>query len=108
VGLIKRHARRLLRQKVRKPARAALRGVVERWCPECQKRVQPFHLCAPRSDFKARRAQHERAQRRRGGGTRPRERREHDYRTCRDEDCPRGLCRAFREGMRACPLPHQG
>jgi hypothetical protein len=104
--IIKREARK----RITRPARAALRGLAERWCPECQKRVQPFHLCAPRSDFKARRTRYERAQtRRKRGGTRPpRERREHDYHACRDEDCPRGLCRAFREGIQACPLPHQG
>lgn len=104
MGLIKRHVRRLVRQKIRKPARAALRGLAEHWCPECQRRVQPFHVCAPKSDFKGRRSQLERrrsSSKRTSGSRPPRERGEHDYRTCRDQDCPRRLCQAFREGQGA-------
>ena len=113
MGLIKRHARRLYRQKVRKPARAFLQRLTQSWCPECQKQADPFHVCAPKSDFRRRRAQHDRAERRQrgkrpGAAGKPRERRPHDYTTCRDQDCPRPLCRAYREGMQACPLPHQG
>jgi hypothetical protein len=109
VGLIRRHARRLVRQKIRTPARAALRRATRRWCPECQKHADLFHICAPKPDFGRRRAQQERDRRRRGkaAGT-PRERRPHDYRACRDGDCQRQVCIAFREGRQACPLPHQG
>lgn len=32
----------------------------------------------------------------------------HDYRTCRDPECPKYGCAAFREGTEACPLPHGG
>lgn len=38
----------------------------------------------------------------------PRPRQAHDYRTCRDQDCERHVCTVFREGIEACPLPHQG
>ena len=36
------------------------------------------------------------------------DRQAHDYRTCRNEDCERHVCTVFREGIEACPLPHQG
>jgi hypothetical protein len=114
VGLIERHARRLFRSKIRKPARTALKNITRRWCADCQKNVDPFHVCAPRSDFKRRRAQQDRAEQRgqrRGKRANPatprRERRAHDYTACRDDQCPRPLCQAYREGMAACPLPHQ-
>ncbi len=51
------------------------------------------------------------AERRKAARTRtpgPRPRQAHDYRTCRDEDCERHVCTVFREGIEACPLPHQG
>jgi hypothetical protein len=113
VGVLKRHARRLVRQKIRKPVRDALHGLAESWCPDCQKRVQPFHVCAPKSDFKQRRAQQARTARPRRRSApkparRPCERRQHDYTACSDQQCPRPLCKAFREGREACPLPHQG
>lgn len=53
---------------------------------------------------------------------------DHDYRTCRDQDCERYICRIYQEGLRngqedgyargyaegvpdgmeSCPLPHKG
>lgn len=102
MGFLKRRARRLWRQHVQRPARAKLRGLIERQCPDCRKTVEPFHVCAPKSDFKRRRAQQARAEKRRD--RRP----PHDWRTCRDDDCQARVCVAFREGIAACPLPHQG
>jgi hypothetical protein len=32
----------------------------------------------------------------------------HDYRTCRDAECPKYGCVAFRAGIEACPEPHGG
>jgi hypothetical protein len=36
----------------------------------------------------------------------------HEYTACDDDDCPRFLCRVYKEGLAdgiaACPLPHQG
>jgi hypothetical protein len=121
VGLLKRRARMLYRQKVRRPARVFLRGLLEQWCADCQKHVQPFHPCSPRSDFKRRRGQQERAETRRrqrkpatAKGTakpaarrRPRGNRAADhYKTCRDADCQRQLCIVFREGKASCDVPH--
>lgn len=118
MGLIKRRARKLIRQKIRQPARAAIRGAAERWCPNCQKRVQPFHTCVIKTDFRKRRTQAERrtrAAKRRTAKTtkgtsaaRPRERHQaHPYQTCHDPACQRRACVAFKEGMSACPLPHE-
>lgn len=30
----------------------------------------------------------------------------HDYRLCRDEECARHACRAYRDGLGDCPLEH--
>lgn len=116
MGTLKKHARRLVRQKVRRPARAFLHRLTETWCPDCQKRVQPFHTCAPKSDFRKRRAQQARTETRRAkrkasaktSARKPRERPVHDYEACRDEDCQCRECIAFRKGKGACELPHQG
>lgn len=108
-GLLKREARK----RVAGPVRDALRRAAEQWCPECQKRVQPFHMCMVRTDFRQRRtavARQDQRSRRGGnasGGQRGR-RAAHDYQACTDPSCSRPLCRAFREGQQACPLPHQG
>jgi hypothetical protein len=118
VGLIQRHARRLFRQRVQRPARVFLRNFLEQYCPDCQQHVQPFHTCSPKSDFKRRRGQPARAELRRSSRTKttaktgpgarhPRGNRAADhYKTCRDPDCQRQLCIVFREGMAACPLTH--
>ena len=43
----------------------------------------------------------------RGASPRPRPP-AHDFRTCRDPECPKYGCLAYREGIEACPLPHGG
>lgn len=30
----------------------------------------------------------------------------HDYRLCRDQECPRHSCKAYRDGILDCPLEH--
>jgi flagellar biosynthesis/type III secretory pathway protein FliH len=76
-------------------------------CPKCRKRVtNPLtHTCRPKSDFKRRRAQHEKQQRAEAKATAAKERAgkraqrpQHDYTSCRDGDCPRPLCVAFKTG----------
>lgn len=99
MGFVKRRIGRLVRRKVRNPARAAGRRAVASWCPECQKRQPPFHVCMIKTDFKRRTKD---ARRPRSQGHQA-----HDYRTCRDHDCKRPACAAFREGQAACSRPHQ-
>ena len=92
-------------------------------CPKCRKpQGNPLtHTCAPKSDFRRRRARHEKQAR---AAARKRDR--HDYQSCGDKDCQRSLCVAFRTGYKtgeadgfdrgwaagfpagqaACPLPH--
>lgn len=107
MGLIKRHVRKLYRRRIRRPVQAKLSSLVRSWCRDCERNVDPFHTCAPRSDFKRRRAQQARAEKRRQG-SRPRERRPpHDWHTCPDTECPVRVCVAFREGRDSCPGPHQ-
>ncbi|HZR50084.1 MAG TPA: hypothetical protein VFB06_11250 [Streptosporangiaceae bacterium] len=111
--MLSRTVRREARKRIGNPLREAVRRAAEQWCPECQKRVQPFHLCMVRTDFRQRKAEAGRQVRRGGGpetarGGRRDARTAHDYQTCPDRGCPRPLCRAFREGQLACPLPHQG
>lgn len=81
-------------------------------CPKCRKRVtNPLtHTCRPKTDYKRRRAaaskqeaKDKRAQAasvakvgrsRQRGPAKPK----HDYTTCRDDDCQRTGCVAFRTG----------
>lgn len=109
-----------IKSRVRRAVRRRLKSAAERWCPACEKRVPPFHLCSPKSDFGRRRTQAERAsaaERRRARAAKrkrtaksskkarkPRE--NHPYQWCTDPQCPRPLCKAFKEGIQACPLPH--
>lgn len=37
---------------------------------------------------------------------RPAARQAHDYRLCRDDECARHACRAYRDGLEDCPLEH--
>ena len=124
MGLIKRKAKRTAK-------RAASKATVK--CRTCGKRYSnPLtHTCTVRTDYKRRHAAEQRRQKReaakarrkaaagrrkaaaadrrqkaRGGaGPRPSQPK-HDYRLCRDEECTRHACVAFREGIEACPLPH--
>ena len=116
MSLIKRHARRLWRQKVKRPARVFLHGLTTHQCPDCKKTVELFHVCAPKSDFKRRRGRQAAAEKRRANrkttagktagkpARRQRgERRADHYKTCSDPDCQRQLCIVFRAGRDSCP-----
>lgn len=108
MGFIKRRVRLLVRRKIRNPARAAGRRAVAQWCPECQKTQPPFHVCVIRTDFGRRAKDVRRSAGRKAATTARRERQAHDYRTCRDPDCRRQACAAYREGQASCPRSHQG
>jgi flagellar biosynthesis/type III secretory pathway protein FliH len=87
-------------------------------CPKCRKPVgNPVtHTCAPKSDFKKRRAKAERERKARERKKRQAER--HDYTACGDHECTRPTCKAYREGratgrdegfeegILACPRDH--
>lgn len=97
-------------------------------CGTCKKRVtNPLtHVCAPRSDFKRRKAKAAKAEK--AAARKKRQAEKHDYQACSDKDCPRSLCVAFRTGrklgyqqgfddgfgsgfsagMASCPGPHSG
>jgi hypothetical protein len=105
-------------------------------CPTCRKPYEgnPLtHVCVIRTDFKKRKAAHEKQQRARA--RKKRQQQAHDYLACADNDCKRPLCVAFKtgfklgdeagyergwqqgedagykrgypDGMAACPRPHQ-
>ena len=109
-------------------------------CPTCKKRLgNPLtHVCAPKSDFKARKskaAKREKA-REREKARKKRQAEQHPYESCRDNECKRPLCVAYRtgwheghfkgfeegyeagykdgygagfsNGLRSCPGPHSG
>jgi hypothetical protein len=60
-------------------------------CPDCKRPYgsNPLaHVCAPKSDFKARKARKKRQQER------------HDYTACLDSECKRALCVAFKTGWK--------
>lgn len=81
-------------------------------CPRCGKPVtNPLaHVCTVRTDFRKRladqRKQQARARRKKARATAA----EHDYHACRDPDCHRRTCLAYREGFADgeanCPLDH--
>ena len=87
-------------------------------CPKCKKPVANplMHVCAPKSDFRKRRAKAERERKARDRKKRQAER--HDYTACTDQECTRPTCKAYREGratgrdegfeegINACPRPH--
>lgn len=84
-------------------------------CPKCRKRVtNPLaHTCRPKSDFKRRRTAAGKQKRsgdkaqaasiakikrsRQPGGAKAK----HDYQSCRDGDCKRSACVAFKTGYKA-------
>jgi len=101
-------------------------------CPACKKAIgNPLtHVCAPRSDFKARKskaAKREKA-REREKARKKRQAGQHDYESCRDDECKRPMCVAYRAGwhegyaqgfadgygagfdagLASCPGPHNG
>ena len=64
---------------------------------------------ARRRQAAAERRARERARREAARKRRPRPRApQHDYATCRDRDCMRHPCLAYRQGLEDCPLPHGG
>ena len=69
-------------------------------CPKCKKTItNPLsHVCAPRSDFRKRKAAHEKQQR--DADRKKRRQQVHDYMTCADGDCKRALCVAFKTGWK--------
>ena len=89
-------------------------------CPRCKKPIaNPVtHICKTRTSFKrkAAAAKKSRAQdRRRQAASIAKVKRaratgpakaKHDYRTCKDADCARVACVAYRDGLADCPLDH--
>jgi hypothetical protein len=107
----------------RRPAKTRIRPRVTRDCPKCKRPVtNPLtHVCKVRTDFrkrlaaeKKRKAAAKRAKARKAAAAkRARSRpaaQKHDYRACRDVECTRSACVAFKEGfefgVESCPLPH--
>lgn len=134
---IRQPAKRALRRKVTRPAKAKLRRLTSVKCGRCGKRYtnKLTHTCVIKTDYRKRLAAQKRreeaaARRQRrleaaarrkaaaaarrqsavslGGpiGSRPRPP-AHNYRTCRDADCTRYGCTAYRQGIADCPLYHQ-
>ena len=68
-------------------------------CPKCRKRYdsggQLTHACAPKSDFKLRKAKFGKEQRAKARKARP----QHDYTECSDAECLRPLCVAYKTGV---------
>jgi hypothetical protein len=97
-------------------------------CPTCRKPIgNPLtHVCAPKSDFKARkkRAAKQQKARDREKARKKRLAEQHPYESCRDDQCKRPMCVAYRTGwhegetagfdagfqagLAACPGPHNG
>lgn len=78
-------------------------------CPVCERPVtNPLtHVCKVRTDFRRRLADRKRQEKK----PRPQpQQQQHDYRSCRDPDCQRRMCAAYREGFADgidnCPGPH--
>jgi hypothetical protein len=97
-------------------------------CPKCRKPYEgnPLgHTCAPRSDFRKRKAAFEKRQR--DEARSKRQRQAHDYTECSDDGCKRAVCVAYKtgrdtgedegyargwelgyaQGVASCPRPHQ-
>ena len=85
--------------------RATLKPAVDLGtCGTCKKPLgNPLtHVCAPRSDFRARKARAAKRERdrEREKARKKRQGEKHDYQACRDPDCPRPLCKAFKGGWK--------
>lgn len=84
-----------------KGARLQIKPRVTVDCPRCKKPVtNPLtHVCSVRTDFRKRLAE----QRKREAAERRAKARaaapKHDYHSCRDGDCQRRMCLAYREGF---------
>lgn len=74
-------------------------------CPKCKKAVgNPLtHVCAPKSDFKARksRAAKRDKTREREKARKKRRAEAHPPESCRDDDCPRPYCLYYKAGFKA-------
>jgi hypothetical protein len=73
-------------------------------CGSCKKTItNPLtHVCAPRSDFRARKrkaARRDKA-REREAARKKRQAEKHDYATCKDDGCKRSLCVAYKTGCK--------
>ena len=101
-------------------------------CPDCKKVIgNPLtHVCAPRSDFKARKARAAKREkaREREKARKKRQAEAHEPEQCRNDDCPRPYCKTYKAGFKAgyeqgfsdgfaagfdagvasCPRPHSG
>jgi hypothetical protein len=67
-------------------------------CPKCGKAygANPLaHTCAIKSDFKKRKAEHEKREREKARQARPK----HDYTECSDDECKRTRCVAYKAGI---------
>ena len=78
-------------------------------CPKCKKPMgNPLtHTCRPKSDFKRRRAAHEKRQRKEARtlaraerAAKQKQKPKHDYQACTDKDCQKSLCVAFKTGYK--------
>ena len=82
-------------------ARVQVKPRVTADCPKCGKPVSSplTHVCSVRTDFRKRAAEHKKKQaaekRRAARAGKP----QHDYHSCRDGDCQRRTCVAYREGF---------
>lgn len=85
-------------------------GVELKKCGKCGKTYNnPLtHTCRTKTDFKKRKAQQGRDQNRKTqfrenkpqhGAALPQVKPSHDYKTCRDRDCSKYQCRAYRDGI---------
>jgi hypothetical protein len=130
---VKTPLKRAVRQKVTRPVRAKAQRVTSVTCGK--RYAHPLaHTCVVKTDFAKRRAAAARAVKREAAKARrkaaadrrkaaaverrrkarekrsapsPRPPRQvHDYRLCRDEECPRHGCKAYRDGITDCPLEH--
>jgi hypothetical protein len=113
--------------------RATLKPAVDLGkCGKCKKPLgNPLtHVCAPRSDFRARKARAAKREkaREREKARKKRQAEAHPPESCRDDDCPRPYCKTYKAGFRAgyeqgfsdgfgagfdaglasCPGPHSG
>jgi hypothetical protein len=69
-------------------------------CENCNRPVgNPLtHVCAPRSDFKRRRRAAEKHEKYQARANRKSEK--HEYQNCKDDDCKRSACAAYKTGWR--------
>lgn len=136
VGLFKKVIRKRVRQPLKRAVDQRARRVSVECPKCRKRYTNPLaHTCAVSTDFKRRKAAAARAEKRDAArarrkaaadrrkaaaaerrrkarekrpaaARRPATRQSHDYRLCRDEECPRHACRAYRDGLEDCPLEH--